>query len=333
MREEVLAGFIRLVAHTAELQSYTVFKLYTSLRADVSQESLTLAGVWVIGEFGDVLLQGGTTAGGEDEDATATTSEAVSEKDVLDLLEKILISPYTNNNIRGFVLTALTKLSTRFSDPSQQQRIRKALQGFESSIELELQQRAVEFGTLLGMEGIKGGVLERMPPPEIKATVMGTVSEKRPVGSLRRDKDVSVSGSDWRLELTMRCELAGPARPDGRRIDLSCTNISCPRRQAADDTRSPCRHLWYERRDARRRRSLCACFLFRFRRRRHHGSLRQHVALAASYWSLRLFLLRTIINFSRPLLLPWIFARTGCCCSASSTRCTGRTSAVGSLQR
>ncbi|ORY88257.1 putative gamma-adaptin [Leucosporidium creatinivorum] len=189
VREEVLSGFIRLIAHTVDLQSYTVFKLYTSLRADVSQESLTLAGVWVIGEFGDVLLQGGTTVGGEDEEATATTSDAVSEKDVLDLMENILLSPYTNNNIRGFVLTALTKLSTRFSDPTQLARIKKALKGFETSIELELQQRSIEFGTLLGMEGIKGGVLERMPPPEIKATVMGTVSEKRPVGSLRRDKD------------------------------------------------------------------------------------------------------------------------------------------------
>lgn len=138
-----------------------------------------------------MLLQGGTTAGGEDEEATATTSDAVSEKDVLDLMENILLSPYTNNNIRGFVLTALTKLSTRFSDPTQLARIRAALKGFETSIELELQQRSIEFGTLLGMDGIKGGVLERMPPPEIKATVMGTVSEKRPVGSLRRDKDVS----------------------------------------------------------------------------------------------------------------------------------------------
>lgn len=34
------------------------------------------------------------------------------------------------------------------------------------------------------------GVLERMPPPEIKATIMGTVSERKPVGSTRTDKDM-----------------------------------------------------------------------------------------------------------------------------------------------
>ncbi|GAA6056924.1 hypothetical protein JCM3770_001325 [Rhodotorula araucariae] len=191
VREEVLASFIRLVTHTPDLQSYTVYKLYTALRADVSQEALTLAGVWTIGEYGDVLLQGGTTAaaGDEGDDGQATTSEAVSEKDVLDLLERILVSPYTNTNIRQFVLTALAKLSTRFSQPEQLARITAALHGYDSSVELELQQRAIEFGALLQLDAIKGGVLERMPPPEIKATVMGTVSEKRPVGSLRRDKD------------------------------------------------------------------------------------------------------------------------------------------------
>jgi AP-1 complex subunit gamma-1 len=216
VREEVLSGFIRLITHTPDLQSYTVYKLYTALKQDVSQESLTLAGVWTIGEYGDVLLQGGTVAdnGGEEEEGTTTTSEAVNEKDVIDLLERILVSPYTNTTIRQFVLTALTKLSTRFSQPDQIARLSKALHQFDTSVELELQQRAIEFGKLLTLESVRGGVLERMPPPEIKATVMGTgesrllssriddayelpsfpslpVSEKRPVGSLRRDKDVS----------------------------------------------------------------------------------------------------------------------------------------------
>ncbi|KAM0786814.1 clathrin associated protein complex large subunit [Microbotryomycetes sp. NB124-2] len=190
VKEEVLSGFIRLVAHTQDLQSYTVYKLYTALKSDVSQEGLTLAGVWVIGEYGDILLQGGAiSAPVDEEDSGVTTSEAVSEKDVLDLMENVLQSPYTNNTIRGFVLTALTKLSTRLSDTTQTDRITKAIAQFASSIELELQQRAVEFGTLLNMDSIRAGVLERMPPPEIKPTVMGTVSEKRPVGPTRRDKD------------------------------------------------------------------------------------------------------------------------------------------------
>lgn len=59
VREEILSAFIRLVAHTPELQAYTASKLYTSLRSDISQESLTLAATWVLGEYSEVLLEGG----------------------------------------------------------------------------------------------------------------------------------------------------------------------------------------------------------------------------------------------------------------------------------
>ena len=59
VREEVLSSFIRLICHTPELQAYTVQKLYANLRSDVSQDSMTLAAIWIIGEFCDVLLQGG----------------------------------------------------------------------------------------------------------------------------------------------------------------------------------------------------------------------------------------------------------------------------------
>lgn len=59
VREEILSAFIRLVAHTPELQGYTASKLYLALKADISQESLTLAATWVIGEYSEVLLENG----------------------------------------------------------------------------------------------------------------------------------------------------------------------------------------------------------------------------------------------------------------------------------
>jgi len=42
-----------------------------------------------------------------------------------------------------------------------------------TSPELELQQRAVEFTSLFALGDVRVGVLERMAPPELKATVMG----------------------------------------------------------------------------------------------------------------------------------------------------------------
>jgi AP-1 complex subunit gamma-1 len=59
VREEILSSFIRLVGLTPELQMYTTQKLYASLKDDITQEGLTIAGVWCIAEYGDQLLKGG----------------------------------------------------------------------------------------------------------------------------------------------------------------------------------------------------------------------------------------------------------------------------------
>ncbi|KAJ9095950.1 hypothetical protein QFC21_005312 [Naganishia friedmannii] len=209
VREEVLAGFIRLVCHTAELQAYTAQRLYHALREDISQESLTLATVWIVGEFGDALLQSG---------ASVDDGEQVKEinaSDIVDLFQLVLDSPYANTLIRQWSLMALAKLAIRFAEAGtssasvQQERIREILAGYSDATELEIQQRAVEFGQLFTKAEVIGGVLEHMPAPELKATIMGTgewwslveadstraekpstaVSEKRKVGSTRVDKD------------------------------------------------------------------------------------------------------------------------------------------------
>jgi AP-1 complex subunit gamma-1 len=59
VREEILSSFIRLVGLAPELQQYTTQKLYASLKDDITQEGLTIAGVWCIGEYGELLLKGG----------------------------------------------------------------------------------------------------------------------------------------------------------------------------------------------------------------------------------------------------------------------------------
>lgn len=183
VREEVLSSFIRLTCHTPELQLYTAQRLYAALHRDFSQESLTLASVWVIGEFGEILLQGGSF---EDEDVM----RQVHAKEIVDTLASVLESPYANSHIRQWVLTSLAKLTARIEgDGASQSRIIKLLHDFDTSVDVELQQRAVEFEALLSRPDIRDGVLEPMPPPEIKQTVIGTVSETREVGSTRRDKD------------------------------------------------------------------------------------------------------------------------------------------------
>ncbi|KAF9005935.1 adaptin N terminal region-domain-containing protein [Cyathus striatus] len=181
VREEILSSFIRLVAHTPELQAYTASKLYMALKADISQESLTLAATWVLGEYSEVLLEGGIV---DDE-----RSIPITDKELIDLLISILDSPYANYLTRQFISARPT------TSPGEQDRIAEILARYTTNHELELQQRAVEFASLFNLGNLREGVLERMPPPELKATVMGVVSENKPVGSTRA-KEADLLGGD-----------------------------------------------------------------------------------------------------------------------------------------
>jgi AP-1 complex subunit gamma-1 len=126
----------------------------------------------------------------------------------------VLNTPYVNTTSRQFVLTALVKVSGRSrTTEAPRQRIAQILESFSESFELETQQRAVEYSALFdsSLSELRTGVLEEMPPPEVKATVVGvgesyyqlimnlfmltirTVSENKPVGPTVPVKDVSTS--------------------------------------------------------------------------------------------------------------------------------------------
>jgi AP-1 complex subunit gamma-1 len=47
------------VVHTPELQAYTASRLYNALREDISQEALTLSATWILGEYSEILIEGG----------------------------------------------------------------------------------------------------------------------------------------------------------------------------------------------------------------------------------------------------------------------------------
>ena len=161
IKEQILSSFVRLIATTPDLQTYSVQKLYTSLKADITQEGLTLAGAWVIGEYGDSLLRGGQY---EEEELV----QVVHESDIVDLLSTILSSSFASQAVTEYILTALIKLTTRLKDAAQIDRIRRLLQSYSASLDVEIQQRAVEYGNLFGYDQVRRGVLEKMPAPEIR---------------------------------------------------------------------------------------------------------------------------------------------------------------------
>ena len=173
VKEQILSSFIRLVATTPDLQQYVVQKLYTALRKDITQEGLTLGGAWCIGEFADLLLKGGNYEEIE-------LVQEVKEGEVIDLFSTILNSSYATQSANEYIITALMKLSTRFTEPAQIDKIRRILAGYSRSLDVEIQQRAVEYGNLFAHDAIRRGVLEKMPPPQIKeeSRVLGEASKK-----------------------------------------------------------------------------------------------------------------------------------------------------------
>lgn len=161
VKEQILSSFVRLIATSPDQQTYSVQNLYAALKADITQEALTLIGVWVIGEYGDALLRGGSY---EEEELV----KEVKESDIVDLYSTILNSTYANQVVTEFIITSAMKLTTRMSDQSQIERIRRLMQSRTADLSVEIQQRAVEFGNMFGYDAIRRGVLEKMPPPEIK---------------------------------------------------------------------------------------------------------------------------------------------------------------------
>ncbi|KAK9461288.1 adaptin N terminal region-domain-containing protein [Lipomyces oligophaga] len=159
--EQIVSQFIALIANTENMQLYSVQKLYSLLKNDITQEGLTVAGIWIIGEYGDELLKAGSFT---DEDVNVE----VNESEVIQVFESVLNSTYASQLVQEYLLDSLIKLSTRMTDPSQLDRIRRLIESETVALDVEIQQRAIEYSGLLGQDTVRSGVLERMPAAEIK---------------------------------------------------------------------------------------------------------------------------------------------------------------------
>ncbi|KAK1879801.1 AP-1 complex subunit gamma-1 [Dissostichus eleginoides] len=156
VRDETVPNLIQLITNASELHCYTV-------------------ACWCIGEYGDLLLRG---------ECQETEPVQVTEDDVLDALETVLQSHMSSPATRGFALTATMKLSTRITDNVD--RIRSVVSIYGSCIDVELQQRAVEYNALFKKyDHMRAAVLERMPvieknsPGHTNGESMGEVKENQ----------------------------------------------------------------------------------------------------------------------------------------------------------
>jgi AP-1 complex subunit gamma-1 len=158
--DELASSLVSLISKSPEIQGYTTSKLHGALKADLVNVAQTLVqvGVWCVGEYADMLKEG------------AMGSEPLSSAQAVELLEKVLRSVTSSVVTKEYTLNALVKLAARYpSEMAVQGRVRELIAPYRSSIALELQQRAVEYAALFQWDGIRVGVLERMPPMEKKA--------------------------------------------------------------------------------------------------------------------------------------------------------------------
>eukprot|EP01119_Soliformovum_irregulare_P017162 TRINITY_DN504_c0_g1_i1.p1 TRINITY_DN504_c0_g1~~TRINITY_DN504_c0_g1_i1.p1 ORF type:complete len:863 (+),score=300.63 TRINITY_DN504_c0_g1_i1:305-2590(+) len=171
--DEVASNLITLVAANADVQSYAVQKVYMALTNDNESQILVRVAVWCIGEFGDLLIQGGGEEGLN-----------VTENDVIDLLVRVAKSPSSTDLTKEYLVTALMKLTTRFSSANTA-RLEQLITQYQNNMEVELQQRSCEYGQLFKINNTSVSnktLLGRIPVTEVKEQAAREVHVKSAEG-------------------------------------------------------------------------------------------------------------------------------------------------------
>jgi len=195
--------------------------MYTTLvQSGINQQRLTQVVVWCIGEFGDLLV------------ANKNSQESVSEKDVTDIMERILKSPITSSVTKGFVLTSLMKLSSRFSNSNTE--IQNLISYYQNNLNVELQQRSCEYLKIFKWDNIRKSLLERIPVVEDKSK-QGSTSEISPtVLSTKKEKSIidfeeEILGKPQNISqpaatVDLLSELFGPSETTN--VPINSTNVT-----------------------------------------------------------------------------------------------------------
>ncbi|XP_020979092.1 AP-1 complex subunit gamma-2 isoform X1 [Arachis ipaensis] len=216
VKDEVWHALIVVITNATELHGYTVRALYRAFQTSAEQESLVRVTVWCIGEYGDLLVNNVGMLDIEDPITQVTESDAV---DVLEIAIKRHESDLTT---KAMALVALLKLSSRF--PSCSERIKEIIVQFKGNLMLELQQRAIEFNSILAKhQNIRSTLVERMPVLD-EATFIGRKAGSLPgAASTTTMPSVGIPNGE-----------AKPAAPLIDLLDLSSDDAPAPSSSGGD---------------------------------------------------------------------------------------------------
>ncbi|KAK3223281.1 hypothetical protein Dsin_010306 [Dipteronia sinensis] len=156
VKDEVWHALVVVISNASDLHGYTVRAFYRALQASAEQESLVRVAVWCIGEYGDMLVNNVGMLNIED------PITQVTESDAADVVEVAIKSHNLDLTTKAMAMIALLKLSSRF--PSCSERIKDIIVQHKGSLVLELQQRSIEFNSIIAKhQNIRSALVERMP--------------------------------------------------------------------------------------------------------------------------------------------------------------------------
>ncbi|XP_044488303.1 AP-1 complex subunit gamma-2-like [Mangifera indica] len=216
VKDEVWHALIVVISNASDLHGYTVRALFRAFQTSAEQECLVRVAVWCIGEYGDMLVN---SVGMLDIEDPIT----VTESDAVDVVESAIKHHSSDLTTKAMAMIALLKLSSRF--PSCSQRIQDIIIQLKGSLVLELQQRSIEFNSILGKhQNIRPALVERMPVLD-EATFSG-----RRAGSLPPTVSTSNGAS---LNLPNGVAKPAPA-PLVDLLDLSADDAPAPSSSGGD---------------------------------------------------------------------------------------------------
>ena len=110
------------------------------MRDNINQIGITQLGCWLVGEFGEMLVNGSA------EDETGQTLRLTPEEIIdtyVDILDENDRKGKRSDVIISWALTALSKLTIRL--PKVQSKIKNLIEGYLDHANVEIQQRACEY--------------------------------------------------------------------------------------------------------------------------------------------------------------------------------------------
>ncbi|XP_055712406.1 AP-1 complex subunit gamma-1 isoform X4 [Phlebotomus papatasi] len=160
VRDDVVSCTIQLISSSPAVeQAYITAKLWEALQTPNNCEDkqpLLQVAVWAIGEYGDLFMYSEKT-----DDVTRPM-----EKDIVEMYQKLLWAPQGSISSKQYTLISLAKLSTRLQ--AAQDEIKQIIDAFGSHLNVDLQQRGVEFSQLFKTHShLRPALLEKMPPMQI----------------------------------------------------------------------------------------------------------------------------------------------------------------------